>query len=433
MRDLIVLILPYLILVTLGLGPTLATPIDPRADIDTASETTNDISTGVGIGVIPTPIPVTISVSANTNVDGERTHVETITVPDNSGIEEWILVTDGITPTESGYFGTPPFQTGTVTGTNVRIVDLEEPCETSTSSEQEKETETVFVTVTVTNTNSSTATPTTNASATSDGPGVNLVAVEITSTIPRTATTTTSTSKPSPTLMEPPTVVAEEVTSTIVPPTSPPPSPTTTSTPSTPPAPATPPVSSTSASPAQPSGSGTTPSLPVLPNKTSSSSPSSLPAPSASSATSSDGDGTSPQTWVDLHNAARKKYGAADVVWDESLAKVAEEHAKLCNKQHTKAAENLQWGDGTPTPQGAVDAWMAEASQYDWNNPVYSEATGHFTQVVWKDTTRIGCYIAQCAAGKVSSDAGFQTACEYDPAGNYVNAGEFQANVGKAV
>ncbi|ODN74641.1 hypothetical protein L202_06987 [Cryptococcus amylolentus CBS 6039] len=138
---------------------------------------------------------------------------------------------------------------------------------------------------------------------------------------------------------------------------------------------------------------------------------------SASSTSSATADS---QTWVDAHNKPRNQYGAANLVWDDQLAVVAQQHAKLCNKEHTKAAENLQWG----------------SAKYNWNKPGYSEATGHFTQLVWKDTKRVGCYIARCPQGSVVDEkytTSFQTACEYDPAGNYVNEGEFAQNVGTIV
>jgi len=32
----------------------------------------------------------------------------------------------------------------------------------------------------------------------------------------------------------------------------------------------------------------------------------------------------------------------------------------------------------------------SEVTKYDWNNPGFSMKTGHFTQVVWKDTKRCG-------------------------------------------
>ena len=47
-----------------------------------------------------------------------------------------------------------------------------------------------------------------------------------------------------------------------------------------------------------------------------------------------------------------------------------------------------------------------------------SEATGHFTQVVWKSTTEIGCFIAQCDAGILFPEkygTGYKATCEYDP------------------
>ena len=39
----------------------------------------------------------------------------------------------------------------------------------------------------------------------------------------------------------------------------------------------------------------------------------------------------------------------------------------------------------------AVDAWGNERDEYDFNNPQFTEQTGHFTQLVWKNTTTVGC------------------------------------------
>ncbi|WWC91374.1 uncharacterized protein L201_006317 [Kwoniella dendrophila CBS 6074] len=135
--------------------------------------------------------------------------------------------------------------------------------------------------------------------------------------------------------------------------------------------------------------------------------------------------------WVDLHNAARAKYQVGPVSWRQDLVAIAKEHAQACNKAHTKAAENLQWGSGMGTPKSAVDAWMEEDALYKWDNPVYSDATGHFTQVVWKNTSFIGCWIAECDPQKIAPGhtQSFQSACEYDPAGNFVGAESFRANV----
>lgn len=73
----------------------------------------------------------------------------------------------------------------------------------------------------------------------------------------------------------------------------------------------------------------------------------------------------------------------------------------------------------------AVDAWAMEEAQYDYGLQTFSEATGHFTQVVWKGTQAVGCGQASCAAG------GTLVVCEYSPPGNVNTTSAFASNVGK--
>lgn len=54
-----------------------------------------------------------------------------------------------------------------------------------------------------------------------------------------------------------------------------------------------------------------------------------------------------------------------------------------------------------------------------------STATGHFTQLVWKNTTQVGCSRKECNAGQQGGhgDApGWYVVCEYAPAGNVIGA-----------
>ncbi len=73
-----------------------------------------------------------------------------------------------------------------------------------------------------------------------------------------------------------------------------------------------------------------------------------------------------------------------------------------------------------------------EIKDYRYASPGFSGATGHFTQVVWKDSTKVGVGIAHSAP----DGAGFITTyivAKYTPQGNFYMRGKeaeaFQANV----
>lgn len=59
--------------------------------------------------------------------------------------------------------------------------------------------------------------------------------------------------------------------------------------------------------------------------------------------------------------------------------------------------ENLAAGTGDYTVTDGINAWTDEAKDYDPKNPTYS----HFTQVVWKGTTDLGCALVTCPAGSI--------------------------------
>jgi hypothetical protein len=67
-----------------------------------------------------------------------------------------------------------------------------------------------------------------------------------------------------------------------------------------------------------------------------------------------------------------------------------------------------------------VQMWYDEIAQYRFPDGGFSMKTGHFTQVVWRGSRRVGCGHSQCKGMDI-------LVCEYDPAGNW--EGQYRDNV----
>lgn len=86
-----------------------------------------------------------------------------------------------------------------------------------------------------------------------------------------------------------------------------------------------------------------------------------------------------------------------------------------------KYGENIYWSSGKAiTGKAPVDSWYDEVKQYNYNNASFSANTGHFTQVVWKNSCDLGVGMA-CVGNEV------YVVANYHPPGNY--SGEFSKNV----
>uniref|UniRef100_G1LIK0 GLIPR1 like 1 n=1 Tax=Ailuropoda melanoleuca TaxID=9646 RepID=G1LIK0_AILME len=142
---------------------------------------------------------------------------------------------------------------------------------------------------------------------------------------------------------------------------------------------------------------------------------------------------------VKAHNEMRGKVWppAADMkhmIWDDGLAKIAKAWANKCTFKHNSClsksygchptfqfvGENI-WLGGLSifSPHFAVVAWFNETEFYDYDTLSCSKACGHYTQVVWASSYKVGCAVTMCP-----ELGGFQTAifvCNYGPAGNFPN------------
>ncbi|KAH7116548.1 CAP domain-containing protein [Dactylonectria estremocensis] len=144
----------------------------------------------------------------------------------------------------------------------------------------------------------------------------------------------------------------------------------------------------------------------------------------AAAADSSSSLTTDQQNALDAHNAARSDVGNADLVWDDALAADAQEWAthlvsvgSLVHSSTDGQGENLYMQYGTDAPyKNAVDAFVSEKSLY--NGEAISETNymnfGHYTQVVWGSTTKLGMAIATGSNGEV------YVVARYTLPGNYI-------------
>lgn len=111
------------------------------------------------------------------------------------------------------------------------------------------------------------------------------------------------------------------------------------------------------------------------------------------------------------------------LTWSTSLGTYAQTYADKCVYQHSGGphGENIYASAGsTPTGQSVVNEWASESANYTYSTNACKGVCGHYTQIVWRKTTQLGCGIANCSTG--SPFSGFTdwtfVVCDYDPPGN---------------
>ena len=139
---------------------------------------------------------------------------------------------------------------------------------------------------------------------------------------------------------------------------------------------------------------------------------------------------------LDATNKYRAGLGLPALKWNATLAGYAQtnastnaenntfDHTSSSSRQYMNApyGQNLAASTGYPlSGEGlrAVGSWYDEKKAWDASKTP-GNSTGHYTQLMWKATTDVGCALAQKGNRIVST-------CDYFPSGNY--KGEFTKNV----
>ncbi|KAI8047913.1 CAP domain-containing protein [Thamnidium elegans] len=129
------------------------------------------------------------------------------------------------------------------------------------------------------------------------------------------------------------------------------------------------------------------------------------------------------ETILATHNKYRALHGSPALNWSKKLAAYANQWSGKCifNSGSIHYGENTA-GRSSSWPQ-TIEAWYNEEKKYNYKNPGFNSTTGHFTQLVWKNTKQVGCAFSYC-----NSIKGNFYVCEYEPRGNIIfSSGDISA------
>ena len=136
------------------------------------------------------------------------------------------------------------------------------------------------------------------------------------------------------------------------------------------------------------------------------------------------------QSALEFHNKVRNDVGVSALTWSNELSTYAQAWAENlvstgCKLKHRPA--NGQWAQkygenifyaskATANALNASEAWYSEIKDFKYGplNTNNWAKTGHYTQMVWRTTTRVGIAKAKCPSGATIIVA------NYSPIGNYM-------------
>lgn len=141
-----------------------------------------------------------------------------------------------------------------------------------------------------------------------------------------------------------------------------------------------------------------------------------------------------------LHNFYRARHCSPPLVISPRLNAIAQSYAEHLAATSTfehsgnkldgeNLGENLYmaWISAGPVKvdaKAAMKSWYEEIALHDYDNPTFTHETGHFTQLVWKDSKKLGVGVAISPNGRE-----VYMVTNYYPAGNIMGPGYFERNV----
>lgn len=132
---------------------------------------------------------------------------------------------------------------------------------------------------------------------------------------------------------------------------------------------------------------------------------------------------------LQFHNDARQEVGTDHLVWSNELSLYAQQWADYlansgCQSKHRgprdtngkNYGENIAYSSGTYTLLEGSKSWYSEIKKFQniTLNGTNWYDSGHYTQMVWRNTKKVGMGIAKCSNGATIVVA------NYDPPGNYM-------------
>jgi pathogenesis-related protein 1 len=119
------------------------------------------------------------------------------------------------------------------------------------------------------------------------------------------------------------------------------------------------------------------------------------------------------------HNKVRTESGLPPLQWSGTLAALSQKWANslIANNRTAHNAKSpygeniLATGLGS-TPSSVVAEWASESQDYTYRSNTCNGDCGHYTQLVWRSTRRVGCAMARNAHREI-------WVCSYDPPGNF--------------